>query len=174
MHTITANLTSMARDLEDARDKSEKLNRKGGKANTQKVDTASAKLDSASSQWESQAPFIFETLQALDEQRINQLRDLLTQWQTHESDQAQRDQSISAETLTVVLEIDTAQEVRKFVEKSTAGRPALEKRVSAARQSTMGSSLSASQPPPSSGPQEDDASEHSAQAEKSGKLRQSP
>ncbi len=90
IHTISANLHTMARELEDAQEKSDKLVRKGGKANAQKVDQATSKLESATQQWESQAPFIFETLQALDEQRINHLRDVLTQFETHEVDQATR------------------------------------------------------------------------------------
>jgi hypothetical protein len=130
IHTITANLTSMARDLEDAKDKADKLNKKGSKASAQKLDLASSKLDSANSQWESQAPFIFETLQAVDESRVNQLRDLLTQFQTHESDMAQRSQLTAAETLAAMLEIDTAQEIQGFAERTIAGRPALEKRPS--------------------------------------------
>jgi hypothetical protein len=160
MHTITANLTVMAKDLEEAKDKADKLNKKGGKANAQKMDLASSKLESASSQWESQAPFIFETLQALDELRINQLRDLLTQLQTHESDQAERNQTTAAETLAAMLEISTAQEIQGFVAKTVAGRPMLEKRTST-RQSSIapGSSLA----PPSSAPHDDDQSDHSGQ-----------
>ncbi|KAL3965539.1 hypothetical protein ACCO45_002543 [Purpureocillium lilacinum] len=107
MHNISSNLGAIAKDLEDAQDKADKLNKKGGKASAQKVDAATSRLESASQQWESQAPFIFETLQALDESRINQLRDLLTQYQTHESDQAQRSQDIAVETLAVMLEINT-------------------------------------------------------------------
>ena len=83
IQTISANLQTMARELDDATEKSEKLSRKGGRANAQKVDQAASRLESASQQWESQAPFIFETLQALDEQRINHLRDVLTQFETH-------------------------------------------------------------------------------------------
>ncbi|KAF7561931.1 hypothetical protein G7046_g2216 [Stylonectria norvegica] len=143
MNTISANLASMARDLEEAQDRSDKLSRKGGRANTQKVDQASSRLESASQQWESQAPFIFESLQALDESRVNNLRDLLTQYQTHESDQAGRTQENAVQTLALMLEIDTDREVQSFVQKATAGRPKLPTRTSTRQSSIAGASNSA-------------------------------
>ena len=166
IHTIGANLVSMAKDLEEAKSNSEKLNRKGGKANAQKVDAAATRLEAANSQWDSQAPFIFETLQVLDETRINQLRDLLTQFQTHESDLAQRNQSTAGETLASMLEIDTAHEVQSFAARTVAGKPTLEKRTSTStRQPSIPPSTSLA--PPSITPtiHDDDASEHSVQQE---------
>ncbi|KXH66860.1 SAFF domain-containing protein [Colletotrichum salicis] len=169
MQTITANLTSMARDLEDAQKKTEALARKGPKTNTQKMADATARLESATQQWDSQAPFIFETLQALDEQRVNQLRDLLTQYETHESDQAQRNQSRAADTLASMLEISTEQEIASFKERILSGRPRLEKRATASRQSSnapTSQTLAPPPPPPSSlGHHDDDASEHSGLGE---------
>jgi F-BAR domain only protein len=147
MNTISTNLATMAKALEEAQDKSEKLGKKGGKASTQKVDAASSKLDSATQQWESQAPFIFESLQALDESRVNQLRDLLTQFQTHEADCAQRIQDKSADTLAQVLEISSETEIHAFVNKATAGRARLPTRTSTRRSSVTGSSVA----PPSTG-----------------------
>lgn len=161
MNTIGANLAVMAKDLEDAREKSDKLNKKGGKANAQKVDAATSKLESSNSQWESQAPFILETLQVLDEMRINQLRDLLTQLETHESDLAQRNQSVAAEVLGIMLEISTEQEVQSFAARTIAGKPTLEKRSTARQSIGQGSSLT----PVTSAANEDDTSDHSAQHE---------
>ncbi|EHK20694.1 uncharacterized protein TRIVIDRAFT_49781 [Trichoderma virens Gv29-8] len=169
MTNISNNLTVMARELDDARDRSDKLTKKGGKASTQKVDAASSKLESATQQWESQSPFIFETLQVLDESRVNLLRDLLTQFQTHESDRAQRDSDISVETLANMLEISTEREVQSFVQKVTAGKAQLPSRTTTRRSTTHMSQNSAtsqpsvpttpntSQPPP-----DDDASEHNS------------
>ncbi len=164
MNTISANLTSMAKDLEDARDKSDKLNRKGVKANAQKVDAASAKLESSNSQWESQAPFILETLQVLDESRINQLRDLLTQLETHESDLSQRNQTAAADALAIILEVSTEQEVQSFAARAVAGKPPLERQTTA-RQSISGPSTSLA---PTTTNNDDDASEHSGQEVKQG------
>ncbi|KAK2070545.1 hypothetical protein P8C59_005030 [Phyllachora maydis] len=130
MQTISANLHTMAKELEEAQEKSDKLTKKGGKANTQKVELAAAKLESATGQWESQAPFIFETLQALDEQRINHLRDVLTQYLTHEVDQASRSQASAEQALNTMLEINTGKEIEDFATRTVFGKPRLEKRTS--------------------------------------------
>ncbi|KAJ2963367.1 hypothetical protein NQ176_g10860 [Zarea fungicola] len=130
INTIATNLTNVGKELEDARDKADKLNKKGGKASSQKMDAASVKLDSSQQEWDSQAPFVFETLQALDESRVNQLRDALTQYQTHESDQAQRTQTIAGETLAVTIEIETESEIRGFVQGAVGDRPMAPRRSS--------------------------------------------
>ncbi len=158
IHTISGNLQTMAKELEEAQERTEKLNRKGGKANAQKVDAATTKLESATQQWESQAPFIFETLQAVDEQRINHLRDVLTQLQTHEVDQATRTQATAEEVLNTLLEVDTALEIQSFAQRTTAGRPKLEKRTGT-RQSSIAPSANLAPPPAAA--HDDDTSDHS-------------
>jgi hypothetical protein len=167
IQTISANLQTMAKELDDAADKSEKLSKKGGRANAQKVDQAAARLESATQQWESQAPFIFETLQALDEQRINHLRDVLTQFETHEVDQATRTQAAAEEVLNVMLEVNTAQEIQNFVQRTTAGKPKVERR-SMTRQPTPVTPTAA--PPSITG---DDVSEHSGHRENAPGMPQS-
>lgn len=122
MNTISANLTSMAKTLEESQHAAEKLEKKGGKASTQKVDAATSKLESNKQQWESQAPYIFESLQAMDESRINHLRDLLTQYFTHEADCAQQTQDSSAAALAQVLEVSSETEILAFANKATQGR----------------------------------------------------
>lgn len=159
MSTVQGNLSSMAKELEDARDKSDKLNKKGGKANAQKVDAATAKLQSANQQWDSQAPFIYESLQALDETRLNTLRDVLTQYQTHEADQVERCRITTEQTLSSLLEIDSAQEIQNWSKAVVAGKPMTEKgprQLSNAGSSSMG-------PPPTlrRTSQADNVSEHS-------------
>lgn len=160
MQTIGANLQTMARELDEAQDKSDKLTKKGGKANAQKVDQATSRLESATQQWESQAPFIFETLQALDEQRVNHLRDVLTQLETHEVDQAARTQAAAEEVLNTMLEVNTSQEVQNFVQRTTAGKPKLERRTPAATRQNSVVAPSALSPPTTAG-HEDDVSDHS-------------
>ncbi|KAK1972459.1 SAFF domain-containing protein [Colletotrichum sublineola] len=175
MQTISANLTAMARDLEDAQKKVDALARKGPKTNAQKMADATARLESATQQWDSQAPFIFETLQALDEQRVNQLRDLLTQYETHESDQAQRNQARAADTLASMLEISTEQEIGSFKERVLSGKPRLEKRATASRQSSNAPTSQTLAPPPappsSTGQRDDDASDHSGLADGKGESK---
>lgn len=169
MTNIANNLATMARELDEARSQSDKLTKKGGKASTQKVDLASSKLESATQQWESQSPFIFETLQVLDESRVNLLRDLLTQLETHESDRAQRSTDIAVETLAQMLEISTEREVQSFVQKVTAGKSSLPPSRTATRRSTTHMSQNSasgtsapSTPNPSQPPPEDDVSEHNS------------
>ncbi|OAA58696.1 Fes/CIP4 domain-containing protein [Cordyceps fumosorosea ARSEF 2679] len=147
MQTISSNLTNLGKDLEDARDKADKLNKKGGKTSAQKIDAASMRLESAQQEWDSQAPFVFETLQALDESRVNQLRDALTQYQTHESDQAQRTQTIAGETLAVTIEIETESEIRGFVQGTIGDRPLAPTRSSTRRSSVGVGANNASQAP---------------------------
>ncbi|KAF5722098.1 FCH domain-containing protein [Fusarium mundagurra] len=147
MNTMSSNLSTMAKDLEESQNQVDKLTKKGGRANTSKVDAASSKLESATGQWESQAPFIFESLQALDESRVNNLRDLLTQYQTHESDSAGRVQENAMETLALMLEIDTEKEIQSFVHRATAGKAKLPTRTSTRQSSFAGTTPSTPVPP---------------------------
>ncbi|KAM7219014.1 Muniscin C-terminal mu homology domain containing protein [Rhypophila decipiens] len=163
IQTISLNLQTMSKELEEATEKSEKLTRKGGKANTQKVEQATARLESATGQWESQAPFIFETLQALDEQRINHIRDVLTQYGTHEVDQSSRTQKAAEEVLNTMLEVNTAQEIQSFAQRTTAGKPRLERKSTVTRQSSIAGSTNLA--PPSVTGHEDDVSDHSIHKE---------
>ncbi|KAK3987219.1 Muniscin C-terminal mu homology domain-containing protein [Cladorrhinum sp. PSN332] len=164
IQNISANLQGMAKELDEAEKNVEKLSKKGGKANAQKVDQASSRLEAATGQWESQAPFIFETLQALDEQRINHLRDVLTQFETHEVDQATRTQSAAEEVLNVMLEVNTAKEIENFVNKTTAGKPRIERKSTNTRQSAVTTPTLA--PPSVHGGHEDDISEEHSFHEK--------
>ena len=117
MTTICGNLATMAKEFEAASKKIEKLKDKGTKAAVGKIASATAEVDSAKSQWESQAPFIFEKLQAVDESRINHLRDALTQFQTHELDQTERNRSAAEYCLNALLNINTAEEILNFMSK---------------------------------------------------------
>ncbi|KAK4134502.1 hypothetical protein BT67DRAFT_441679 [Trichocladium antarcticum] len=176
MNSVNSNLQAMAKELDDAADKSERLSKKGGRANAQKVDQAASRLESAAQQWEAQAPFIFETLQALDEQRINHLRDVLTQFETHEIDQATRTQAAAEGVLNVILEVDTALEIQNLVGRTISGKPKIERR-STTRQSSAMSTTGGTPPsvaPPSITGHEDDSSIHSGHKEnpaESSKLR---
>ncbi|RDW79550.1 hypothetical protein BP6252_04188 [Coleophoma cylindrospora] len=163
MVSVQGNLSSMAKELEDAKSQSEKLSRKGGKASAQKVEAATSRLETANGQWDTQAPFIFETLQALDERRLNHLRDVLTQLETHEADQVERSRVTAEQTLNSLLEVDTAQEVKNFARDAVAGKPKLERRPPMRQTSSMTSS-SAVAPPPTRG-QDDAESETSGRNE---------
>lgn len=161
----------MARELEDAQEKSDKLSKKGGKASALKVDAASSKLQSANSQWDSQVPFIFESLQALDERRLNHLRDVLTQYETHEADVIEQNRKTVEQTLSTLLEVDTAQEIKNWSQATVAGKPVNERRVRQPSTAGSGSGGGASlAPPPTPRSTTDNHSEHSGGGnEKGGK-----
>lgn len=170
MSTVQGNLGAMAKELDDAQERSDKLTRKGGKASAAKVDQATVKLQVAEQQWNSQAPFIFETLQALDERRLNHLRDVLTQYETHQADQIERNRIAVEQTLSTLLEVDTVQEIKNWSQAGVAGKPITERR---ARQlSTADAAAAAAMPPPPPTPRSthtshgDNQSQHSTKPEK--------
>ncbi|CAK7262463.1 Suppressor of Profilin deletion [Sporothrix epigloea] len=149
MNVISANLQSMAKELDEAQAQTGKLSKKSGKSNAQKVDTASHRLEGATQQWETQAPFIFETLQALDEKRVNHLRDVMTQLQTHECEQVARSASVADAMLNLVLEIRTEDEIQNFAQQTIQGRPRIQHRSTSTRHSSIAGSVSGGLPPPS-------------------------
>ena len=163
MQTFISNLQSMAKELDDAQHAADKQNKKAGKISAQKLDAANSRLEIATQQWEAQAPFIFESLQALDEQRTNHLRDALTQLQTHEVDQASRTQASAEEVLNLTLEISTAAEIESFAHRTTTGKPKLEKRTAAPARLSTSAAGSMIRPQSSAGfgLDENTSSEHS-------------
>ncbi|EAS32378.3 uncharacterized protein CIMG_03402 [Coccidioides immitis RS] len=116
-------LAHLARSLEAAQKKADKLKDKGPKA-AGKSSAAMAAVQEARTQWESRAPFVFEKLQAVDEDRLNQLRDVLTQFQTHEADQVERNRQSTETCLDSLLTVDTAEEIRTFALRASGGRTA--------------------------------------------------
>ncbi|MCJ1479761.1 hypothetical protein MMC13_008447 [Lambiella insularis] len=142
--TIQGNLAALAKELDEAQKKSERVLAKGGKAGTQKVSSAISNVQDANQQWNSQAPFVFEQLQALDESRVNHLRDVLTQLQTHEVDQLERSRVSAESCLNVLLNVDTADEVSAFVARNTGGAS----RMPLQRQSRVASTATPSSPVP--------------------------
>ena len=117
MSTIQGNLSSVAREVDTARKKADKI--QGGKTSQNKIDSATSDFNAASQQWDSQAPYVFEQLQALDENRVNHLRDVLTQFQTHEVDQVERNRKSAENCLNAILNVNTSDEISTFVAKTS-------------------------------------------------------
>ncbi|KAL8691346.1 MAG: hypothetical protein Q9218_003414 [Villophora microphyllina] len=163
MSTIQGNLAAVAKELDTAQKRVERI--KGGKAAPNKVADATAGAESVRREWESQAPYVFEQLQALDENRINHLRDVLTQLQTHEVDQVERNRVSAESCLNVLLNVDTAEEISTFVARTSSEAPTMQQPPIRSRQ-TSGNLLSTPTP---SRAQDDRASEISATSE--GNLR---
>lgn len=148
MSTIQGNLASMARDIEAAQKKADKLQEKGSKAATDKVAHVSRDLENAQSQWDSQAPYVFETLQAVDETRLNHLRDVLTQLQTHEIDQIEKNRVAAEQCLNILLTVETADEIKTFSLKTTGGAQPIERQRSRPHPPVSAPSSSTLQQPP--------------------------
>lgn len=166
MPSIHSDLVNLAKGLDAAQKKLEKAKEKGPKG-ADKVAAAVASVTEATQQWESRAPFVFEQLQAIDESRLNHLRDALTQLQTHEVDQIERSRQTAESCLNVLLNVQTEDEIKTFAAKLNGGREPVSTRnssVAAAAPVTPASapvsSGEADLPPPPR-IQDDAASQHS-------------
>ena len=126
MSTIQGNLASIARDVDSARKKADKVH--SGRTSANKVANATSDVEQANQQWDSQAPYVFEQLQALDESRVNHLRDLLTQFQTHEIDQVERNRVSAESCLNAILNVNTADEISTFVARRSGSAPTISPR----------------------------------------------
>lgn len=122
MPGVQNDLTSLAKNLETSQKKVDKAKEKGPKG-ADKLANAVSSAQEVGQQWESRAPFVFEQLQAADEGRLNHLRDVLTQLETHESDQIERCRQAAESCLNVLLNVETADEIKTFAAKINGGRP---------------------------------------------------
>jgi hypothetical protein len=145
MTTIQGNLASISKGFESAQKKADKLKDKGARGD--KYANAANNIDGASREWETQAPYVFEQLQALDESRCNHLRDVLTQFQTHEIDQVERNRVAAETCLNALLNIETADEIKTFAARISGGRGSIARRRSSATASTVRPISSAGLPP---------------------------
>ncbi|KAH7091153.1 Muniscin C-terminal mu homology domain-containing protein [Paraphoma chrysanthemicola] len=121
MGNISGNLAATAKDIDSAQKKTTKLKDKGAKAKASAVADAAQEVERAEMSWESSAPYVFEQLQAIDESRLNHLRDVLTQFQTHEVDQVERSRITAEETLNALLNIETADEIQTWALRMRSG-----------------------------------------------------
>ncbi|KAI9368666.1 Muniscin C-terminal mu homology domain-containing protein [Aspergillus egyptiacus] len=163
MPGVQNDLTNLAKNLESSQKKVEKAKDRGPKG-ADKLASATAAAQEVNQQWESRAPFVFEQLQAADESRLNHLRDVLTQLQTHESDQVERCRQAAESCLNVLLNIETADEIKTFAAKVNGGRP-----VPPLRQPTSPTQQPPLPPPPRI---QDDAASQRSQS--SGRARPPP
>ena len=141
---VQGNLSALAKDVDNAQKKAAKLNT--GKSSANKVANATSDIEAANQQWESQAPYVFEQLQALDESRVNHLRDVLTQLETHEVDQVERNRTTAESCLNDILNINTQDEISAFVARQNTTAPTLTG--SQRSRNRTGSSADTPVPPP--------------------------
>ncbi|KAF3933284.1 hypothetical protein ABW20_dc0110020 [Dactylellina cionopaga] len=111
---MEGNLNGLAKAIDSNEDKVEKMKKKGKRAEPAKVAEATAGLKDAVGNWESQSPFIFEQLQAVDETRITLMRESLTRMQTLELDQMDHMKALMEATVQSLLDINTMDEIKAF------------------------------------------------------------
>ena len=158
MSTIQGNLGAVAKELDAAQKRVEKI--MGGKGHAKNLSDATNGAEAINREWQSQAPYVFEQLQALDENRVNHLRDVLTQLQTHEVDQVERNRVSAESCLNALLSVDTKDEISAFVARNSAGTPTMQP--TPRSRMTSGNTLATTVPSHS---QDDRASEASATSE---------
>jgi F-BAR domain only protein len=153
--TIQGNLVSIAKDFDNAQKKADKLKDKSGRISSDRAANANSSVDDANQQWETQASYVFEQLQTLDEARVNHLRGVLTQFQTHEVDSIEQNRKPAELCLNALLNVETADEIKTFAARiSTEPRqtPMQRRRSSASntvrRLSSAGGSIVPPMPPP--------------------------
>ncbi|KAK7567702.1 Muniscin C-terminal mu homology domain-containing protein [Phyllosticta paracitricarpa] len=148
MSTISGNMAAMAKEIEASQKRADKLKGKGEKAPAGKVASATSDVENALQQWNSQAPYVYEQLQAVDESRINHLRDALTQFQTLELDQIDRTRAPTEQCLSLILDVQTADEVKMFALKTTDGKAKIERTTSRTPGQSSAVQTPSMQPPP--------------------------
>lgn len=158
MQGVQNDLSTLAKNLDNSQRKVDKAKEKGPKA-VERLSSALAATEEINQQWNSRAPFAFEQLQAADEGRLNHLRDVLTQLETHEVDQVERCRQAAESCLNVLLNVETADEVKTFAAKINGGRP-----VTTGRERPPTASPNAEPLPPPPRVQDDAASERSGRS----------
>ncbi|KAJ5901862.1 hypothetical protein N7495_002390 [Penicillium taxi] len=118
---IQSDLSGLAKSVETAQKKVERAKEKSAKS-PKLLASAVASAEEVNEQWNSRAPFVFEQLQAADESRLNHLRDVLTQLETHEIDHVERSRQAAESCLNVLLNVQTADEIKTFAAKMAGSR----------------------------------------------------
>jgi hypothetical protein len=151
LQSITRSMDSIqkiVKDMDNAHKKADKLKDRGGRANVDKVATATSSMEDAQGQWDSQAPFVFESLQVVDEARLDHLRGCLTQFQTYSSEVSTAVNTAAEESLNALLNWQTSVEIQHFTLKAPTSVSMLRER----RQSQPPPPASVQMPPTLSPP----------------------
>jgi hypothetical protein len=130
MSTVTGNIQSIAKEFDNANKRADKLRDKGGKAAADKVANAASSVEDAKGQWDSQAPYVFERLQAVDEARLDNLRNCLTQFQTHVIEAATSMTGGAEESLNALLNVQSSDEIQQFSTRAPSSTTTRERRQS--------------------------------------------
>lgn len=123
LQAITRSMDSIqkiVKDMDNAHRKADRLRDRGSRANFDKVATATSSMEDAQGQWDSQAPFVFESLQVVDEARLDHLRSCLTEFQTYSSEVSTAVSTAAEESLNALLNWQTSVEIQHFTLKAPA------------------------------------------------------
>ncbi|OJJ49973.1 hypothetical protein ASPZODRAFT_128559 [Penicilliopsis zonata CBS 506.65] len=142
MNGIQADLASLAKSLDLSQKKLDKAKDRGLRG-AEKLASAVVAVEEGNQQWQSRAPFVFEQLQAVDESRVNHLRDVLTQLETHEVDHTERCRQAAESCLNVLLNVETADEIKTFATRINGGRPVVPRSQEASGSSTAAAAAAA-------------------------------
>ncbi|KAI2733001.1 hypothetical protein CBS147332_16 [Penicillium roqueforti] len=118
---IQSSLAGLAKNVETAQKKVDKARARGARG-ADKLSSEIANAEEVHQQWDSRAPFVYEQLQAADETRLNHLRDVLTQLETHEVDQVERGRQAAESCLNILLNVETADEIKTFAARMAGPR----------------------------------------------------
>lgn len=184
MPGIQSNLAGLSKSVDDAQKKVDKAKGKGTKG-AEKLASAVAASEEINQQWESRAPFVFEQLQAADEGRLNHLRDVLTQLQTHELDQVERGRQAAESCLNILLNVETADEIKTFAAKMAGTRvpisPVISRRQTSQPETPTPPAAPVVETPPAVAPlappphiQDDAASQRSGRSDRAGVAQTPP
>lgn len=72
--------------------------------------------------WEAEAPFAFEAYQRIDSQRLNQMKEVITKFETARSDAAQRLMASTEQSMQVVLNFDPQTDMQEFALRNATAR----------------------------------------------------
>lgn len=184
MPGVQSNLAGLSKSVDDAQKKVDKAKGKGTKG-AEKLATAVGASEEINQQWESRAPFVFEQLQAADEGRLNHLRDVLTQLQTHELDQVERSRQAAESCLNILLNVETADEIKTFAAKMAGTRvpisPVTSRRQTSQPETPTPPAAPTVETPPAVAPlappprvQDDAASQRSGRSDRAGVAQTAP
>ncbi|OLL22803.1 Cytoskeletal protein syp1 [Neolecta irregularis DAH-3] len=117
MRHVESNIASLAKYVELAEGKVEKVKKKG-KALPTKVEQVLESMSIVRGQWETEAPFVFERFQAIDERRLEFIKDIYHKYENLEIEQAKRKTEISDGVLLDIGNLSVKSEIDNYVQRS--------------------------------------------------------
>lgn len=132
--------------------------KKAGQAH-QKATETERSLSQTMEVWETESPFAFEAYQRIDSQRLDLMKEIVTKFETAQSDAAQRLMQVTEQTMQVILNFDPQADMQEFALRNATSSSRPPRREAAAATTTTTTTAAAANqstntrpPAPSSGP----------------------